>query len=137
MWFNVLEQSPTSFTRTISKFLWHDANIVRHKVLWGMILMQNVQISNKRGWHCVWNLAKTILSKLVNTSLILIFLGVLEQRFGEYVKTDFYIIWINVFLLWQNSFCLKKECLKSLKDNFLWRDRHGYILTFWLDLIGL
>ena len=38
------------------------------------------------------HLAKTILSKLVNTSLILIFLGVLEQRFGEYVKTDFYII---------------------------------------------
>ena len=38
------------------------------------------------------SLAKTILSKLVNTSLILIFLGVLEQKFGEYVKTDFYII---------------------------------------------
>ena len=65
------------------------------------------------------HLAKTILSKLVNTSLILIFLGVLEQRFGEYVKTDFYIIWINVFLLWQNSFCLKKRVFEKSKGQFL------------------
>ena len=137
MWFNVLEHSLSSFTRTPRKFLGHNANLVKHTSS-----LRNDSDANclnqqqerltlflKSLHHCLkcwfrtslWqkHLAKTILSKLVNTSLILIFLGVLEQRFGEYVKTDFYIIWINVFLLWQNSFCLKKRVFEKSKGQFL------------------
>ena len=96
-----------SFTRTISKFLWHDANLVRHTsslrndsdakcpsqqqerlTLCLKLLHRSVECWLRTSL-CQKYLAKTILSKLVNTSLILIFLGILEQRFGEYIKTDF------------------------------------------------
>ena len=58
-------------------------------------------------------------SFVVNTSLTTIFIYV---KTGEYFKTDFYIIWIDIPAL-KNSLrgsrgCLK-GCLKSLKDNFL------------------
>ena len=47
-------------------------------------------------------------SCLVNTSLIQIFSDVLEQRYGEYVKTDFFTLSEMTYLCFDKHFLSKK-----------------------------
>ena len=56
-------------------------------------------------------------SSLVDTSLMSIFLDDTEQRYHEYFKTDFYFIWIGIFLLWQTLY-VEKGLLKVWKTIF-------------------
>ena len=54
-------------------------------------------------------------SCVVSTSLTSIFVYV---KTGKYFKTNFYIIWIDMSLLWQILLESWKRPLKSFKDNF-------------------
>ena len=76
---------------------------------------------------CQKHLVKTILSKLVSTH----FSGI---DFSWSFRAKIWWICQNSFLHYMNwcisaltkLFLPKKRCLKSLKDNFLWNECHGY-----------
>ena len=76
---------------------------------------------------CQKHLVKTILSKLVSTHFS-------DIDFSWSFRAKIWWICQNSFLHYMNwcisalskLFLSKKRCLKSLKDNFLWNDCHGY-----------
>ena len=72
----------------------HSVSVLEYLSLDTMIYEKSYCFVKALGWNEYGG------SCVVNTSLASTFLDVLEQRYGEFVKIDFHIIWIDISLLW-------------------------------------
>ena len=145
MWFNVLEHSLSSFTRTPRKFLGHNKNLVKHTSS-----MRNDSDANclnqqqerltlflKSLHHCLkcWfrtslcqkHLAKTILSKLVSTHFSVI-------DFSWSFRAKIWLICQNWFLHYMN-WCISALTKLFLSKKKVFEKSKGQFFMKWLSWV--